>query len=248
MLERRLIPILLLDRRRLVKTTRFTKPVYVGDPLNVVRIFNEKEVDELILLDIGASRDGHSPDFDYIADLASECFVPLTYGGGVRSVDDAHRLFRSGVEKVSVNSALRQDPDLVARLSSIFGAQSIVGSIDVSASRNGEYRLHPHRRREHLSFDATISRCEELGVGEILLQAVHREGTLQGPDEHLLRHLPTLDVPLIYAGGVGSLDQAAMANSLGADAVGAGAWFVFHGPHRAVLIWYPTEANTGEQG
>lgn len=239
MLERRLIPILLLDRRRLVKTTRFKKPVYVGDPLNVVRIFNEKEVDELILLDIGASRDCREPDFSYIAELAGECFVPLTYGGGVRTVDDAQRLFRSGVEKIAVNSALRQAPDVVSRLTATFGAQSIVGSIDVSVSRKGEYRLHPHNRREGLSVDALIRRCEEVGVGEVLLQAVDREGTLQGPDEQLLGQLPSLGMPLIYSGGVGNLDHMEIATSVGADAIGAGAWFVFHGPHRAVLIWYP---------
>lgn len=247
MLERRLIPILLLDRRRLVKTMRFSKPVYVGDPLNVVRIFNEKEVDELIVLDIGASRDCREPDFRYIAEIASECFVPLTYGGGVRSVEDAHLLFRSGVEKISVNSALRENPDLVSRLSATFGSQSIVGSIDVSVSRKGGYLLHPNRRREKLSLHAAVHRCEDLGVGEILLQAVHREGMLNGPDDRLIRQLPTMGVPLIYAGGVGSPHQAETASSAGADAVGAGAWFVFHGPHRAVLIWYPTEASEGPQ-
>lgn len=242
----RVIPILLLDQQRLVKTRQFNNPVYVGDPLNVVRIFNEKEVDELIILDIGATIRGTSPDFGYLEELAGECFVPLTYGGGIRSENDAARLFRGGIEKIALNTAVQTAPQLLTSLRDAFGSQSIVASIDVRRDRKsgnltvantGRKKQSTHRLSDLLRI------AEEHGAGEILLQSIDREGTLTGPDLAVIHEAKDLSVPLIYAGGISCAADISAAIQAGADAIGVGAWFVFHGPHRAVLIWYPSATD-----
>lgn len=241
MLSHRVIPLLLMDRQRLVKTRNFKRPVYVGDPLNVLRIFNEKEVDEIIIVDIGASRDQKEPDFDYIEELAGECFVPLTYGGGVNSISHAQRLFRLGVEKVALNSSALERPNLIRELSDTYGSQSIVASVDLRRSRSGVLEIFSAATRQVTKGEPSkvLADLQELGVGEILIQSVDREGDLSGPDLDIIAQTRGLNVPVIYAGGVASIADVRMAIAAGADSVAAGAWFVFHGPHRAVLIWYP---------
>jgi cyclase len=238
------MPCLLVSEGGLVKTRRFRSPQYVGDPNNAIRIFNEKEADELIVIDIGASRSGRGPDLKLIAEFAGECFMPVTYGGGVTSVDDAARIFALGVEKVCVQSAVARSPQLVADLASRFGSQAVVVSVDVRRGPWGreQARFSGPGARPIRHWEAWMSSLVDAGAGEILLTSVDREGTMEGMDLDLIRRASSaIDVPLIANGGISSLDDVQQAFLAGASAVAAGAYFVFYGPHRAVLISYPDE-------
>lgn len=244
MLTHRVIPCLLLSQSRggLVKTMKFAKPKYVGDPINAVKIFNEKEVDELMVLDIDATREGRGPDFALIEDLASECFMPLCYGGGIRNAQDARTLFSLGVEKVSLQSALVANPGLVREIADRAGEQAVVVSIDVKKNWLGKSQLHSAAgvKPAHSDWREAVRAAVASGAGEILLNAVDRDGTLAGPDLDLIREASAIaDVPLIATGGISSLADMKAATDAGASAVAAGAYFVFQGPHRAVLITYP---------
>jgi cyclase len=248
MLMPRLIPCLLLSGSRggLVKTMRFKQPKYVGDPINAVRIFNEKEVDELMVLDIDATKEGRGPDFDMAEQLASECFMPLCYGGGIRSFEDAKTLFSLGVEKVALQSAFIGDPAILRRIADHAGDQAVVASVDVSKDWFGRYRLRtgPGVRPPTSDWRALVRLAVANGAGEVLVTSVDREGTLSGMDLGLIREASDLvEVPLIANGGANSLDNVRAAVEAGASAVAAGAFFVFYGPHRAVLITYPRYAE-----
>lgn len=242
MLRHRVIPCLLLKDGGLVKTRRFADPVYVGDPINAIRIFNDKEVDELMVLDIDASRRGREPDFGLIEQFAGECFMPLCYGGGIRTVDQAQRLFAMGVEKVCIQSSALEDMNLIRRIADRFGSQSVLFSIDVRRGVLGGRNVFRHRgcRAESRPWRAVIDEAVGHGAGEIVLNAVDCDGTMKGVDEELIRlGAAALPVPLVAVGGVGSLADIRKAVDAGASAVAVGAWFVFYGPHRAVLITYP---------
>lgn len=244
MLTHRVIPCLLLSQSRggLVKTHKFAKPKYVGDPINAVKIFNEKEVDELMVLDIDATREGRGPDFALIEDLASECFMPLCYGGGIRNADDARTLFSIGVEKVSLQSALVANPGLVRDIADRAGEQAVVVSIDVKKNWLGKLQLHSAAgvKPPFADWREAVRAAEAAGAGEILLNAVDKDGTLSGPDLELIREASAIaSIPLIATGGISSLGDMKAATDAGASAVAAGAYFVFQGPHRAVLITYP---------
>jgi cyclase len=242
MLKHRVIPCLLLRDGGLVKTFKFGKPKYVGDPVNAIRIFNEKEVDELMVLDIGASREGRAPDFPLIERFAGECFMPLCYGGGIRDVEQARRLFSIGVEKVCLQTSILDDVSLVGRIAERFGNQSVIASIDVKKDLFGRHRLYGAcaGRTRSMPWQEQLRRVVEAGAGEVALNAVDRDGQMQGMDLALIREASaSISVPLIAIGGAGSLDDIKAAANAGASAVAAGAFFVFHGPHRAVLITYP---------
>ena len=242
MLRNRVIPILLVKDHGLVKTTKFRDPKYVGDPINAIRIFNEKEVDELTLLDISATPGNHGPNFDLVRDVASECFMPLAYGGGIRGLDDAKRLFSLGIEKVVLRSAAMRDLGTVTAISKYAGASSVTVSIDIKRTRFGRQQFHGPGTPLHGETDWTgfLGRAIEAGAGEILLNAVDRDGTMSGMDTALIAHAAQhTATPLVAVGGVGSLEHIQSGVRSGADAVGAGAFFVYHGPRRAVLITYP---------
>lgn len=242
MLKPRFIPILLLDKERLVKTTKFRKPVYVGDPINAIKIFNEKEVDEIVVLDISASKEGRKPNFKLIEDFASECFMPLTYGGGIRTMEDANTLFSLGVEKISIKSMMIENRNLVQDLVNRFGSQAIVFSLDVQRSRLGRIALSKSNLKSSnsLSWEQLLDTALDAGIGEVLICDVGREGTLTGIDEKLIKEISSvIPTPVIYTGGVRQISDFGDALHAGADAVGAGAFFVFSGPNRAVLITYP---------
>lgn len=239
MLRPRVIPCLLLSPSRggLVKTRRFREPKYVGDPINAVRIFNEKEVDELMVLDIDATREGRGPDFERIEELAGECFMPLCYGGGIRTAEEAKTIFSLGVEKVCLQSVFLRDPRIVRQIADHGGEQAVVVSLDIEKDWLGRQRLRGARRRD---WRQALKEAVGAGAGEILLTSVEREGTLSGMDTALIEEASAMvDVPLIANGGASSLDDIQAAVKAGASAVAAGAFFVFHGPHRAVLITYP---------
>jgi cyclase len=249
MLKHRVIPTLLLSKSGLVKTRRFKDPQYIGDPVNAIRIFNEKEVDELLLVDISATKEGKEPQYGLIERCAGECFMPLAYGGGIKTSEQAKTLFSLGIEKICLQSAVLQDYAFVSTLADLFGSQSIMVAIDVKRNWLKAPMLYLASQERTLSMDwaRVLEDLVEAGAGEVLLNAVNQDGTMAGPDLDLIRMATDLtDVPLIAAGGIGSLTDIRRAIEAGADAVAAGAFFVFHGPHRAVLITYPDQRALNE--
>lgn len=241
MLETRIIPCLLADRRRLVKTIQFRNPRYVGDPINVVKILNDKEVDELIMLDI--TTDCAKPDFEFVETFVSECFMPVSYGGAISKIEDAARLFSIGIEKVCLNTHAIKNPSLVASLAEKFGSQSVVVSMDAKKGLLGRYELYSHGGRKRTGLDpVSFARAmERAGAGEILINAIHRDGTLKGYDIELIRAVSTsVGIPVVACGGAGALEHFSEAVVKGAaSAAAAGSYFIFHGKHQAVLINYP---------
>ena len=242
MLKNRVIPCLLMLDHGLVKTTRFAKPKYVGDPINAIRIFSDKEVDELMVLDIGASRESREPNYELIEQFAGECFMPLCYGGGIRSVEQARRLFALGVEKICLQSAALDDLTVVTRIAEQFGSQSVLVSADIKSNWLGKHKLYSSKTSKLLdrSWLTFLKDAVAAGAGEVVLNSVDRDGTMQGMDLDIISEAAAaLPVPLIAVGGASSLQDIKAAVDAGASAVSAGAMFVFHGPHRAVLITYP---------
>lgn len=246
MLKTRVIPSLLLRGRGLYKTRQFKDPKYVGDPVNAVKIFNEKEVDELILLDISATAEKKEPDFGLVEEIASECFMPLSYGGGVTTIEQMRRLYRLGVEKISLNTAAFTDRRLVEVASRTFGSSSVIVSIDTKSSLFGKREVWINGGRVNTKEDPLryAEQLARLGAGEILVNSIDRDGTMSGYDIVFLRMLSaTVGVPIIACGGAGSLEHMQEAvTEAGVTAVAAGSMFVFHGRHRAVLINYPARA------
>lgn len=243
MLKTRVIPCLLLKNEGLVKTVKFKNPKYVGDPLNAVKIFNEKEVDELIFLDIGATIENRKPPVKLISQIATECFMPFCYGGGVSSVEDIAELFKLGVEKVAINTQAVENPSLIKRAADLFGSQSIVVSIDVKKNLFGKYRVFTHGGKKGSKLDPVefAVQMQEIGAGELLVNSIDRDGTMTGYDLTLIKKVSeAVTVPVIACGGASDLDDFADAvKKGGASAVSAGSMFVFQGQYRSVLITYP---------
>ena len=242
MLQKRVIPCLLIKNGGLVKTTKFKKPSYVGDPINTIKIFNEKEVDELIILDIEASKQGNGPDFNLVAEIASECFIPLCYGGGITNLEEAKKLFSIGVEKICIQSSVLKDFTLLSQISNQFGSQSVVVSIDIKNNWFNKKSLYSSKNNRYLrkSWQAFIQEAIKSGAGEIVVNFVDKDGMRKGQDLEFIKEAGNISsVPVIYIGGIGSLDDIKSSIDSGADAVGAGSFFVYHGPHKAVLITYP---------
>ena len=242
MLKHRVIPCLLLRNGGLVKTCKFGNPKYVGDPINAIRIFNEKEVDELMVVDILASKEGREPNYALIEQFAGECFMPLCYGGGIRSVEQAQQLFALGVEKVCLQTAALEELALVTQIAERFGSQAVLVCADIKKDWLGRRQLYAAARGKTVSrpWRTFLEECVAAGAGELVVNSVDRDGTMAGMDIELIREAAAaLPVPLIALGGCGSLADIRAAVAAGASAVAAGAFFVFHGPHRAVLITYP---------
>jgi len=243
MLGTRVMPCLLLRNASLVKTVQFKNASYVGDPVNAIRIYNEKEIDELILLDIGATPEGREPSFHIIADIASECFMPVAYGGGIATLEHIRTVLRLGIEKVALNTHAIENPDLVRRAAERFGSQSIVVSIDAKKRLWGGYEVCTRGGRRPTGMDPAevAARMAALGAGEILVTSIDRDGTMKGYDLELLKHVSrAVEVPVIACGGAGSLGHFQQAVKVGgAAAVASGSMVVYYGPHRAVLINFP---------
>jgi len=245
MIQNRLIPILLLKGQGLVKTVKFSKPKYVGDPINAIKIFNDKEVDELVFLDIDASSEKRGPNFDVLTDISSECFMPLAYGGGITTIDEIEKIFSIGFEKVILNSAAIKNPKLIEEAAKIWGNQSIVGSIDYKKGILGKRKVYDHVAGKNTKLEV-LEHAENLvntGVGELIINCVDRDGMMNGYDIEFISHLASkITVPLVAAGGAGSLDDIKIVlKGTGVSAASAGSMFVFHGPHKAVLINYPNQ-------
>ena len=244
MLFNRLIPILLLSKGGLYKTQRYKNPSYVGDPINAVKIFNEKKVDEISIIDIDATLNNYRPNLSILEDIVSESFMPLSYGGGIKDLGLAKEIFALGIEKIVMNSLIRSNPLEVKKMTNFFGSQSVVASIDIKKDFFGSYHIWDYSSRRSISnsIPDEINRVADLGVGEILLSYVDKEGLMKGPDKIIEKHLTKdLKIPIIYNGGISSINDCKEIFSLGVDAVAAGAFFVYKGPHRAVLISYPED-------
>jgi cyclase len=242
-MKTRVIPILLLQNQGLVKTENFKKPTYVGDPINTIRIFNEKEVDELVFLDISATPSDREPNFDMVEDIAGEAFMPVAYGGGIRTFDQAARVFGLGIEKVVVNTACFDSPTEVEKMCSVYGQQAVVACIDFRKSMFGNRELSTHSatKKRKVSLDAHLQGLENMGVGEIIVNDVGRDGTQKGYDVELLHAVSSrVSIPVVACGGAGSIaDFRSAVIDGGCSAVGAGSMFVFNGKYRAVLVSYP---------
>ena len=248
MLRPRLIPCLLVQNGGLVKTVQFADPKYVGDPINAVRIFNEKEVDELIVLDIDATVQAREPDYNRIRNLAAECRMPLCYGGGVKTVEQVERIISLGVEKVALSVAAVADPTLVARAAEVVGSQSVVAVLDVKKSGwRGKYEVFTHNATNKSGRDP-VEFAREMaaqGAGEIVVNSIDRDGTMKGYDFDLIREVrDVVRLPLTVLGGAGSLkDIESLIKTFGIIGAAAGSLFVFKGVYRAVLINYPSRAE-----
>lgn len=253
MLRPRIIPCLLIHQNGLVKTQAFKAPKYVGDPINAVKIFNEKEADELIVLDIDASMTGAVPNYDLIAKLAAECRMPLCYGGGITSAEQAARIIDLGVEKVSISAAAVQRPALLGEIAEAIGRQSVVAVLDLRRrtglfAKGYELCTHNGARTHKLDPFEFAQTLQEAGAGEIVINSVDRDGQMKGYDLDLAARMrEVVKVPMTVLGGAGSLDDLqALIARCGVVGAAAGSLFVFKGPYRAVLINYPTDAQKSQ--
>ncbi|MEI8116855.1 MAG: AglZ/HisF2 family acetamidino modification protein [Flavobacteriia bacterium] len=242
-LEARIIPVLLLHKGGLYKTKQFKNPKYVGDPINAVRIFNEKEVDELMILDIDCSKENKEPNYTLIEEIVSEAFMPIGYGGGVASLAIAKKIFQLGVEKVIINSALQKKQQLLAEIAAIYGAQAVAASIDYKKGFIGGTKAYFNNGTNKSGYTpqelALIA--EKAGAGEIILNAIDREGTYQGFDINLLQQVvASVQIPVVVSGGANGKADFDAAKQFGASGMAAGSMFVYQRPHNAVLISYPS--------
>ncbi len=243
MLIPRIIPCLLLRNKGLVKSVKFKDYKYVGDPRNAIKIFNEKEADELIFIDITATIENHPPPFNIIEEIASECFMPVCYGGGIRRIEDIKTIFNLGIEKISISSHAVENPSFIRKAADIFGSQSIVVCIDVKKNFFGKYEVVTHNAGKNTGLDPFehAVKMVKIGAGELLINSVDRDGTMTGYDLKLIKKIAdSVDVPVIACGGAGKVEDIKDVIKLGGASSGAaGSLFVFYGKHRAVLISYP---------
>jgi cyclase len=242
---------LLIQDGGLVKTVRFKDPKYVGDPINAVKIFNEKEADELIVLDIDASIKNVEPNYKQIANLAAECRMPLCYGGGIRTAEQAKKIISLGVEKVAISSAALDDPLLITRIAEEIGRQSVVVVLDHKPrllSKNQDVWTHNGTRNTKRSVLDVALEMEKLGAGEIVINAIDHDGRMKGYDVSLAARLrEAVNIPITVLGGAGSLeDMHNVVAKCGVVGVAAGSFFVFKGPYRAVLISYPSDQQKAD--
>ena len=248
----RLIPCLLLKEQGLVKTTQFSKPRYLGDPINAVSIFNGKGVDELCILDITATSESRGPDFDYLKDIASEAFIPLSYGGGITNIEQIKKIFFIGYEKIIINTAFIQKPQLIREAADFVGSQSVVVSIDVKNDWLGRRSCYINDGKTKVGTDPVrlAKKAEELGAGEILLNSINKDGMMQGYDIKLVKDVvDAVSIPVIACGGAKDIyDFKKVLQEGGAHAAAAGSLFVYYGAHKAVLITSPEEKDLFDIG
>jgi cyclase len=251
MLRPRIIPCLLIQDGGLVKTVKFRDPKYVGDPINAVKIFNEKEADELIVIDIDATVNGVEPNYKQIANLAAECRMPLCYGGGIRTAAQAKKIIALGVEKIAISSAALENPTLITQIAEEIGSQSVVVVLDYKSrmlSKASEVWTHNGTRNTKRSVLDVALEVENLGAGEIVINSIENDGRMKGYDIDLATKLrQAVHIPITILGGGGSLeDMRNVVAACGVVGVAAGSFFVFKGSYRAVLISYPSAQQKDE--
>lgn len=243
MLQTRVIPCLLLKDVGLYKTVRFNNPSYVGDPINTVRIFNEKEVDELVFLDIASTVNNTPPNFKILTEIANECFMPLGYGGGLRNIEDVKRIFSIGLEKVIINSYAIENPAFITQIAELYGAQSVVASIDVKKNFWGKYEVYSHSgtKKTKLNPVEWAVELQKRGAGEILITSIDKEGTWTGYDLDLIKSITSVvSIPVIANGGAGNIEDLGKAKKeAGASALAVGSMVVYQKKGFGVLINFP---------
>ncbi len=243
MLRPRIIPCLLVQNKGLVKTIQFTSPKYIGDPINAVRIFNEKEVDELIVIDIDATKENREPDYKLIEYLAAECNMPFCYGGGIKTVEQAYRILSLGVEKIAISSAAINSPDLISSMAARIGCQSVVVVLDVKKRKFGGYEVFTNNGIKNTGqnpVDVAV-KMQELGAGEIVVNSIDQDGMMKGYDFNIIDKIRnSISIPMTVLGGAGSLDDIGkLFNCYGIIGAAAGSLFLYKGIYKAVLINYP---------
>ena len=247
MLRPRIIPCLLVKDKGLVKTVNFKNPKYVGDPINAVRIFNEKEVDELMVIDIDATSDNREPDYKMIENLAAECRMPLCYGGGVKTVEQAQRIFSLGVEKIAISSAAIENISLISEIAKVVGTQSVIVVIDVKKKLLGGYEVCTHNGKKKTGKDPVefAKQVQKLGAGEIVVNSIDNDGVMKGFDFTIIDKIrQAVTIPMTVLGGAGSLeDISKVIEKYKIIGVSAGSLFVFKGVYKAVLINYPSKID-----
>jgi len=245
MLRPRIIPSLLVHENGLVKTVNFKNPKYVGDPINAVKIFNEKAVDELAVFDIDATILGKEPNYSLIERLASQSMMPLCYGGGVKTVEQAQRIFSLGIEKIALSSSVLQNPNLITEISDRVGSQSVIVVLDIKKKLLGGYEVYTHNGKKATGINPFkfAEEAQKLGAGEIVINSIDKDGVMKGYDMDLIAKIrEKITVPMTVLGGAGSLeDIEKVIDKHGVIGVAAGSLFVFKGPYKAVLINYPTQ-------
>lgn len=244
MLRTRVIPVLLIKEGGLYKGEKFKNHKYVGDPINTVKIFNDKLVDELVILDIGATLNGSGIDYTLIKEIAGEAFMPVAYGGGISSLEQAQKIISLGIEKIILNTAAIEKPSFIQKLVEVLGSQSVLFSLDTKPDLFGNQKCYAKAGTNKVkeSVLAMALKMQERGVGEIILNSIHLEGTKKGYDLKLINQLASkLDVPLIALGGAGDLEDMIAAKKAGAHGLAAGTMFLFQGPLKGVLISYLAE-------
>jgi imidazole glycerol-phosphate synthase subunit HisF len=243
MIQIRIIPCLLLQDSGLVKTLKFSKPVYVGDPINAVKIFNEKEVDELIFIDISRTLGRKPIQYNLIEKIANESFMPICYGGGITTIDEIRKLIKSGLEKAAINTSALSNPEFITQGADKFGSQSIVVSIDVKKNLFGKYIVHSQCGKKSTGKSPVewAQEAEQLGAGEIMINSIDRDGTMMGYDVELIKTVSaSVNIPVIACGGAGNLSHMSeVLKNTQASALAAGSMFIFHKSRNAVLINYP---------
>lgn len=245
----RIIPSLLIHKGGLVKSVKFKDYKYVGDPINAVKIFNEKEVDEIAVIDIDATRENRAPNIAAIAEIASEAFMPMAYGGGITTIAQIKEILYNGIEKVIINKAAHTNPSLITEAAALFGNQSIVVSIDVKKVFLRGYKVFTDNGKNNTGLHPVefAQKMEQLGAGEILLNSIDKDGTFSGFDTELIELVTkAVTIPVIAIGGAATVQDFKLAYQAGASALAAGSMFVFQRPHRAVLISYPTRKELKE--
>ena len=250
MLRPRIIPSLLVHDKGLVKTVKFKNPKYVGDPINAVKIFNEKEVDELAIFDIDATVLGEEPDYDLIEKLANQSRMPICYGGGVKTVEQAQKIFGLGIEKIALSSSVINDPKLISNISNRVGSQSVIVVLDIKKKLLGGYEMYTHNGKQSTGIDPVTFavNAQELGAGEIIINSIDQDGMMKGFDMNLISKIrEVVNIPVTVLGGAGNInDIKKIIQKYGIIGVAAGSLFVFKGKYKAVLINYP-DRNIKEQ-
>lgn len=240
----RVIPVLTLQNEKLVKTIRFKNPTYIGDPINAVKIFNEKEVDEIIILDITATKEKREPNYKKIEEIAEEAFMPFAYGGGINNLNQIEKLFKLGIEKVVINSALGSNLSLLTQAAKIFGSQSIVAAIDVKKNFFGKQHAYVNSGNQQLKTPLLefVKQLETNGSGELFVNSIDLDGSYAGYDTSLITNIAkAVSVPIIACGGANSLANFRTGIEAGASAVAAGSLFVYQGTQKGILINYPSQ-------
>jgi len=242
----RVIPVLTVANQKLVKTVKFKNPNYIGDPINAVKIFNEKEVDEIVLLDITATKENRPPNFELIEEICSEAFMPFAYGGGIKTIQQIEILFKLGIEKVILNSTIENNFKIITEASKIYGSQSIVASIDVKKNIFGKYNAFKISGSKKIkkSLIEYLKQLEEFGAGEIFINIIDRDGTYSDYDFELIENLAKeVNIPIVICGGAINAQSFLKAIQKGASAVAAGSLFVYTGNAKGILINYPSQEN-----